>query len=161
MSRKRRWFNHWTALHSATDHEQVDLTTRKTEPFLSGISGYSLSANGEKILYRMGPASWFIAATAAAPKPGEGALKLDDMQVYSDPRAEWAQMYHEVWRIERDSCTIRTFMGWILPQPKRNTRLRKSRRRPRRFESSLYGNARRVTIGHMFIFGETCPRRLR
>ncbi len=81
---------------------KFDLTTRKTEPFLSGISGYSISANGEKILYRMGPASWFIAATAAAPKPGEGALKLDDMQVYSDPRAEWAQMYHEVWRIERD-----------------------------------------------------------
>jgi len=37
---------------------KFDLTTRKTEPFLSGISGYSLSANGEKILYRMGPASW-------------------------------------------------------------------------------------------------------
>ena len=24
------------------------------------------------------------------------------MEVYVDPRAEWKQMYHEVWRIERD-----------------------------------------------------------
>jgi len=24
------------------------------------------------------------------------------MEVYVDPRAEWNQMYHEVWRIERD-----------------------------------------------------------
>jgi len=31
-----------------------------------------------------------------------GALKLDEMEVYVDPRAEWNQMYHEVWRIERD-----------------------------------------------------------
>ncbi len=80
---------------------KFDLTTRKTEPFLGGINGFAVSANGEKVLYRQGP-GWFIAATAAAPKPGEGGLKLDEMEVYVDPRAEWNQMYHEVWRIERD-----------------------------------------------------------
>ena len=80
---------------------KFDLTTRKTEPFLSGINGFTVSANGEKLLYKLGPA-WFIAATATAPKPGEGALKLEAMEVYVDPRAEWSQMYHEVWRIQRD-----------------------------------------------------------
>ena len=39
---------------------------------------------------------------AAPPKPGDGALKLDGMEVRVDPRAEWRQMYREVWRIERD-----------------------------------------------------------
>src|SRR5260370_6981739 len=29
---------------------KFDLTTRKTEPFLSGISGFAVSANGEKVL---------------------------------------------------------------------------------------------------------------
>src|SRR5207245_9950549 len=67
---------------------KFDLTTRKTEPFLSGINGFGVSANGEKVLYRQGP-GWFIAGTAAAPKPGEGALKLDEMETYVDPRAEW------------------------------------------------------------------------
>ena len=34
-------------------------------------------------------------------KPGEGALSFADLQVRVDPAAEWTQMYHEVWRIER------------------------------------------------------------
>jgi tricorn protease len=34
-------------------------------------------------------------------KAGEGALKLADVEVHVDPLAEWKQMYHEVWRIER------------------------------------------------------------
>jgi tricorn protease len=29
-------------------------------------------------------------------------LKLDEMEVRVDPRAEWNQMYNEVWRIQRD-----------------------------------------------------------
>jgi tricorn protease len=80
---------------------KFELKTRKTEPFLSGIQAFAVSTNGEKVLYRQGH-GWFIAKTDAAPKPGDGALKLDDMEVYVDPRAEWNQMYHEVWRIERD-----------------------------------------------------------
>ena len=80
---------------------KFDLNTRKTEPFLSGINGFAVSANGEKTLYRHGKA-WFIAKTDAAPKPNEGALNLDTMEVFVDPRAEWKQMYHEVWRIQRD-----------------------------------------------------------
>ena len=39
---------------------------------------------------------------AAPPKLGEGILKTDAMEVRVDPRAEWRQMYNEVWRIERD-----------------------------------------------------------
>jgi tricorn protease len=77
------------------------LKTRKTNKLLDGVRGFALSANGEKILYRVGDV-WFIAKTAAPPKPGEGALKLADMEVFVDPRAEWRQIYHEVWRIERD-----------------------------------------------------------
>ena len=104
---------------------KFDLSTRKTEPFLGGVSAFSVSANGEKALYRMGPppaAPWFINPTAAAPKPGEGQLKLDSMEVYVDPRAEWNQMYHEVWRIERDFFYARISTASILPKPKRNTR---------------------------------------
>src|SRR5205823_12992089 len=41
-------------------------------------------------------------ALPISPKPGDGALKLDGMETYVDPRVEWNQMYHEVWRIERD-----------------------------------------------------------
>jgi tricorn protease len=81
--------------------QRFDLKTRKTEQVLGGIRGFALSDNGEKMLYRQGD-NWFIVASDKAPKPGDGQLKIADMEVKVDPRAEWKQMYHEVWRIERD-----------------------------------------------------------
>jgi len=43
-----------------------------------------------------------VIAPANAPlKAGEGELNLGEMQVRVDPAAEWKQMYHEAWRIER------------------------------------------------------------
>ena len=81
--------------------QRFDLAKRKAEPFVEGVNGVDVSANGEKLLYRQGD-KWHIVDTAAAPKPGDGLLKIDDIEVRIDPRAEWKQMYHEVWRIERD-----------------------------------------------------------
>src|SRR5262249_39086509 len=80
---------------------KFDLKTRKTEKFMDGVRSFDLSANGEKMLVRQGD-RWLIAAAGAAPKPGEGTLKVADMEARIDPRAEWKQMYREVWRIERD-----------------------------------------------------------
>ena len=48
------------------------------------------------------PRPQYVIVSANAPvKPGEGALHMADMEVHVDPLAEWKQMYHEVWRIER------------------------------------------------------------
>jgi tricorn protease len=81
--------------------QRFELKTRKTEKLLGGVREFTVSANGEKMLYRQGD-NWFIAAADKPPKAGEGQLKLADMEVAVDPRAEWRQMFHEVWRIERD-----------------------------------------------------------
>jgi tricorn protease len=97
---------------------KFDLKTRKTDKLADGVGSFDLSANGEKMLLRMGggggrggrgPAGagaaagpQFVIVSATAPvKPGDGALKLADVEVKVDPPAEWKQMYHEVWRIER------------------------------------------------------------
>ncbi|HLW76430.1 MAG TPA: PDZ domain-containing protein, partial [Bryobacteraceae bacterium] len=97
---------------------KYDLKTRKTEQLASGVQSFDLSANGEKMLVRMGaggggrggrggaadtsPAPGYAIVSAnAAVKPGEGVLRMADMEVNIDPPAEWKQMYHEVWRIER------------------------------------------------------------
>ena len=80
---------------------------------IEGIEAFDLSANGEKMLYRMG-GSWFIQPVAQPPKPGEGKIKTEEMEVYVDPRAEWAQMYHEVWRIERDFFYDPNYHGYDL-----------------------------------------------
>jgi len=80
---------------------KFELEKRKVDKVLEGLNFFTLSHNGEKMLYRQGE-RWFIAATAQPPKPGEGALRLDEMEVFVDPPAEWRQMYREVWRIQRD-----------------------------------------------------------
>ncbi len=80
---------------------------KKTEKLAEHVQGFELSANGEKMLLRLGSVapgahpSWVIAPANVPVKAGEGVLSLAGLQVRVDPHAEWAQMYHEVWRIER------------------------------------------------------------
>ncbi|MEO6246359.1 MAG: PDZ domain-containing protein, partial [Opitutaceae bacterium] len=81
--------------------QRFDLKTRKTEKILDAVDQFILAAKGEKMLWRA-ENKWFIAAADKAPKAGDGVLKLDGLEVWVDPRAEWRQMFKEVWRIERD-----------------------------------------------------------
>jgi tricorn protease len=92
------------------------LDDRKTERLAERIENFELSADGEKMLLAVSnhkpdaPPSpggdevhpTLVIAPANVPlKAGEGTLSLSALQVRVDPAAEWAQMYHEVWRIER------------------------------------------------------------
>jgi len=84
---------------------RFDMDKRKAEKILDGVTAFDVSANGEKMLFGQGagPAARFTIGSTTLPlKPGEGVLNIGDMEVYIDPRAEWKQMYHEVWRIQRD-----------------------------------------------------------
>jgi tricorn protease len=81
--------------------QRFELKTRKTEKLVDNVDAFDISFDGEKILYRQGE-QWFINPAEKAPEAGKGALKTEAMEVYVVPRDEWKQMYHEVWRIERD-----------------------------------------------------------
>ncbi len=80
---------------------KFDLEKRKVEKVLDNLTAFTVSANGEKMLYRMGPV-WFINSTSLPIQPGQGLLNLSEVEVHVDPRAEWQQMYREAWRIQRD-----------------------------------------------------------
>jgi tricorn protease len=81
---------------------RFELKTRKTETFVGKMAGmFDVSADGTKVLYKQKD-KYFVVPADKAAKPGDGALKLDGMEVWVDPRAEWRQIFHEVWRIERD-----------------------------------------------------------
>jgi tricorn protease len=92
------------------------LEDRKTEKLAERIENFELSADGEKMLLAVSnrkpdaPADaggedarpTLVIVPANVPlKAGEGTLSLAAVQVRVDPAAEWMQMYHEVWRIER------------------------------------------------------------
>lgn len=81
---------------------KFDLSKRKADVFMPGATAFDVSANGEKILIGTGQGRWMLAGTAAPPKPGEGALKTDQLEAMIDPVAEWKQMFKETWRLERD-----------------------------------------------------------
>ena len=120
------------------------LKRRKTDNLLENILRFYISANGEKMLYRIAgapqsgatpapPQSWAIApvppeptpgatpaATAGAPQ-GAKALNLATMEVRVDPPAEWRQMYHEAFRLERDFFYDPGFHGLDLKTTEKNT----------------------------------------
>jgi tricorn protease len=78
-----------------------DLDKRKATDLLASVGGYDVSRDGTKVLYRADK-TWAIAEPKEGMKPGEGALKLDGMRMELDPRAEWAQIFRETWRLYRD-----------------------------------------------------------
>jgi tricorn protease len=137
---------------------KFDLSTRKTEPFLGGLQNFIVSANGEKVLYRQGPA-WLIAPTAVVPKPGDGALNLDGMEVYTDPRVEWNQMYHEVWRIERDFFYDPSHHGLNITAAEKKYAPYLKGAGGRADVNHLFNEMLgELTVGHMFIGGGDVPQ---
>ncbi|HXW54255.1 MAG TPA: PDZ domain-containing protein [Candidatus Cybelea sp.] len=130
---------------------------RKSDEIASGLRNLAISFNGEKMLYQQGD-DWFIAATAEHVKPGDGELKLDDMDVWVDPQAEWKQMFHEIWRIERDFLYDAHYHGLNLVAAEKE------------YSAYLPGIATRddlnylfdqmlseINVGHMFVGGGDIP----
>ncbi len=80
---------------------KFSMSDRKATPYASNDFSFDVSANGQKILI-VGPSGATITPTAAPASPGQGALSLDSLSLKVDPRQEWKEIYHEVWRIQRD-----------------------------------------------------------
>jgi tricorn protease len=139
-----------------------ELKTRKTEKILDGIGSFDLSFDGEKMLY-VQKEQWTIALaqkpTGAPPKPGEGGpLKLDSMQVFVDPRAEWTHMYYQVWRGERDFLYDPGLHGLNLEAIKKKyepyLEALASREDLNYLFEEMLGD---ITVGHMFVGGGDRP----
>ena len=106
---------------------RFDLETRETETLLEAIDGGSpiygglvtfvVSADGSKMLFSKGK-QWFLTESDGTPEAGDGELK-SAIEVHVDPRAEWSQMYREVWRMQRDFMYAPNFHGLDLEQAER------------------------------------------
>jgi len=82
---------------------KYQLKERSAVPFLEGIRAYTLSADRKKLLYSAaGPGNrWGIVATDRPAKVGDGPINVA-LEARVDPRAEWAQIFRETWRIQRE-----------------------------------------------------------
>ncbi|MBK9797832.1 MAG: PD40 domain-containing protein [Holophagaceae bacterium] len=80
---------------------RFDLKKREETVLVDKADGYSLSADGKKLVYRLKDSATVIPTTGKA-EPGKGKVALEGLQVPIEPRKEWAQILDEVWRINRD-----------------------------------------------------------
>lgn len=67
----------------------------------ANIGDYRVSASGDTLLLKQGD-RYAIVKAEAAQDFGAGALNLDRMELYVDPRVEWKQEFTDAWRILRD-----------------------------------------------------------
>ena len=82
---------------------RFDLARRVDDRVLDQARDYQVSADGKKLLYRNRDA-WSLVALPASGRVNatDGRIAVDNIEVRIDPRAEWAQIFDEAWRINRD-----------------------------------------------------------
>ena len=137
------------------------LEKRKPEIVLSDVDAFIVSFDGSKVLYARKGAICSI-ASADDLKPGDSApgkpLNLGNLETVIDPRAEWRQMYHETWRIQRDFLYDPHTHGLNIPKIEAMYKpyldALASRSEFSYLSTEMLGE---VTIGHMFIRGPYRP----
>ncbi len=91
------------------------LKDRRVERLAERVASYELSSNGATMLVATRPAAPAEPAPGTPPRPpsyavvpatapvtaGQGAVSFEQLDVRVDPRAEWTQMYREVFRMQR------------------------------------------------------------
>jgi tricorn protease len=107
------------------------MTDRRAAPFVTGVSDYDVSADGRKLLYRAGgggggagrgggggaaagPALFLVDADRVPPQAGQGRLNVS-LRMYLDPKEEFAQIFNEGWRNQRDYLYVPNTHGsdWL------------------------------------------------
>ena len=90
----------------------------EAETFAEDIVSYELSHDRKKLLLWKGKEFYVLDGAAkapAAPELAKRAVPLKDWTFRLDPREEWAQMYQEAWRLERDYFYDRGMHGLDWP----------------------------------------------
>ncbi len=87
-----------------------DLAARQDGLIVEDVDDYSLSADGRKVLYKKTGGSYEIVDAKASPgKPAP--LDLSHMRTQIRPTGEWAEMFENAWRLERDLFVIPQMNG--------------------------------------------------
>ncbi len=98
--------NDWSNFSGGDNPPQIiyklDFNIRKSDKFIEGVSAATISDDGSRLAYQKRGNNWLVVSTDDKPKPDEGKLDLDKLEIRVEPRAEWQQMYNEAWRVVRD-----------------------------------------------------------
>jgi tricorn protease len=87
--------------NNSSELRYYELDKREVETVLGDVTGYTLSANGKKLLWRQRD-KFGIADAKPKVDADKTGLDLKRLEMRIDPRVEWQQMYVDGWRILRD-----------------------------------------------------------
>jgi tricorn protease len=91
---ERQEYGNGLVLHKFT------LEKRESKEFVRDVRQISLSADGNKMLYRQS-GKWHVVDTAEPPGDKGETLNVT-LRMHLDRMVEWRQMFEEAWRYERD-----------------------------------------------------------
>ena len=107
------------------------LKERESKELASGLSGFRISYDGKKVLYRAGK-TWGIVDGSGEFKSGDGKIATESMSMKVIPSQEWQQIFREAWRYQRDyfyvdnvhgldmDWTFSTYKPWVSHVRHRN-----------------------------------------
>jgi len=117
-SKRLYWLSRETGVEGKTNLMALEIKNfdPKAEVFSPEVRGYELAADGKKILVRKDSDFFVFDAGSKAPsEPAKNKVDLSGWSFSLDPREEWAQMYNEAWRLERDYFYDRGMHGLDWP----------------------------------------------
>ena len=77
-----------------------DFTAREEKPVLDDANGFEVTADGKKML--VSAQDKYAILEIKSPQKFEKPIATADMEAPVDPRAEWKQMFEDVYRFQRD-----------------------------------------------------------
>ncbi len=80
--------------------KRFDFEEKESKTLASEINNFAMSANGKHLIIQK--INNTIVTAEAGEKLKSEPLKLGGVRALIDPRAEWEQIFEEVWRMERD-----------------------------------------------------------
>jgi tricorn protease len=114
--------------------QRYRLSDRKSATFVAGVTEFTLSADGRKLLYRAaaaggagagaraggapsGPSLFLVDADRNPPQAGTGRLNAT-LRMHLDPKSEFQQIFNEGWRNQRDYLYVPNLHGTDWPKMK-------------------------------------------
>ena len=105
---------------------RYQLSTRRAAPFAMSVAQYVVSGDGKKLLYRTPgqQAALFLVDTDKAPPTmasaapggaGAGGRLNATLRAYVDPKLEFAQIFAEGWRNQRNNFYVKNLHGTDWP----------------------------------------------
>jgi len=84
-----------------TSIRMYDVGSQKGHVVVGNARGFVLSSDGSTILYHHN-GGYFMIPSSAENNQGAEALNLNNMKIQVNPKQEWAEMYHQSWRLFHD-----------------------------------------------------------